>query len=133
VRHPAQTVYRARISIVSATLWALVACAGARNSGPAESLRSHGAVVEVRNDDFNDVVIYLIRGGTPITLGVVPGFGRRAFPVGEGLLGSGSSVSLGSGVRGEPIRRVTMPFELAPGRIASWLVRAGAPVEPAVH
>ena len=133
MRHPAETLCRARIGLLSAALWALVACAGARSSGPAESLRGHGAVVEVRNDDFNDVVIYLIRGGTPVTLGVVPGFSRRAFPIHEGLVGGGSSVSLGSGLRGEPIRRVTTPFELGPGRIASWLVRAGAPVEPVVR
>ena len=132
MRHPVETLYRVRISLLSAALWALVSCAGAYRSGPGESLRARGAVVEVCNDDFNDLVIYLIRGETPVTLGVVHGFSRRMFPIHERLLG-GSSVALASALLGEPIRRVTMPFELGPGRIASWLVRGGPPVEPFVH
>jgi hypothetical protein len=89
-------------------------------------------VVEIRNDEFEDVVVYLIRGGTPIPLGVVPGVSRRAFPVREAELGNGGGVELGAGRRGGPIHRVTSPFDLAPGRIATWIVRTGDRVEQPV-
>lgn len=122
----------ARTRLVSAVLAALTgisACAHS-NSTPGEiPLRGHGAVIDVRNDEFDDVIVYLIRGGTPIPLGVVPGLQRRAFGVSESQLGEGGGIALGTGRRGEPVQRATMQFDLAPGRSATWIVRAGNRVE----
>jgi hypothetical protein len=114
---------------------ATTACATSSNAADLmHSMRGRGAVVEVRNDEFDDLIIYLIRGGTPIPLGIAPGLSRRALRVFEGQLGNGGAVVLGAGQRGGPIQRTTAPFDLAPGRIATWTVRAaGAPEQPIVR
>lgn len=99
-----------------------------------DALRGRGAVIEVRNDNFDDCVIYLIRSGTPIPLGIAPGLSRRSFGIGQGQLGDGAAIVLGAGTRGGPIRRITSPFDLAPGRIAAWIVRYGdRPEQPIVR
>jgi len=113
---------RALVSIVAV---AALACAGSNRGAGTASLPAHGAVVEVRNDEFDDLVVYLIRSGTPIQLGVVSGNSRRAFGLQSAQLGSGTSVALGVAKRGEPISRWTAAFELPPGRIATWAVRRG--------
>lgn len=106
-------------------LMVIAACVHANPTLISAPLRGRGAVVEVRNDNFDDCVVYLIRSGTPIPLGIAPGLTRRAFAIREGELGNGGAVVLGAGKRGGPIRRITSPFDLAPGRIASWIVRSG--------
>jgi hypothetical protein len=110
------------------------ACATSNATARTNSLEGRGAVIEVRNDEFDDMVVYLFRGATRIPLGVVPGLSRRTLNVDAPRLGGGSSVVLGAGMRGAPIKRVTAPFDLAPGRIATWVLRArGEAEEPVVR
>jgi hypothetical protein len=104
-------------------------CTHAGNPTMQDLSRTGAALIEVRNDQFDDCVIYLVRGGTPVPLGVAPGLSRRTFRVDPGLLAEGSAVVLGSGKRGGTIERVTSPFDLPQARIASWIVRAGGRVE----
>ena len=106
-------------------LSAATGCAPPSREGPASALRGRGAVVEVRNDTFDDVVIYLVRGGTPIPIGVAPGMSRRALGVREGQLANGGGVALAAGKRGGPIEQISTPFDLPPGRYAMWTVRSG--------
>jgi hypothetical protein len=117
------------VFVVLAVLMVASACVRSNSTRGAFPLRGHGAVIEVRNDEFDDVIVYLIRGGTPIPLGVVPGLKRRAFRVSESQLAEGGGIALGAGRRGGPVQRATWQFDLAPGRIATWIVRAGDRVE----
>ena len=121
----------ARIHVLCAALVAVgtAGCARATDGASRDLLRTGAALIEVRNDQFDDCVIYLIRGGTPIPLGIAPGLSRRTFRVDPGLLGEGGGVVLGGGKRGGTIERVTSPFDLPQSRIASWIVRAGNRVE----
>ena len=109
------------------SIWAVaaLACAGSNRGPGTASLHARAAIVEVRNDEFDDLVVYLIRSGTPIQLGVVSGNSRRAFGLQNAQLGIGAGVALGVAKRGEPISRRTAAFELPPGRIATWVVRRG--------
>jgi len=119
---------RAR-SIGIALALALTACATTHQAEYRGALRGKGAIVEIRNENFDDLVIYLIRSGTPIPLGIAPGLSRRTLPVKSGELDTGDAVALAAGKRGGPIQRITSRFELAPGRIASWHILAGDAVE----
>jgi hypothetical protein len=119
-------------TLVSIVVLAASACAGSNRGAGIGSLRGRGAVVEVRNDEFDDLVVYLIRSGTPIPLGVVSGNARRAFGLQDAELGGGASIALGVAKRGEPILRWTAAFELPPGRIATWVVRSGNRLEQPV-
>jgi hypothetical protein len=122
-------VGRARLFSVI-TITALAACAS-RGSPGVSSLRGHGAVLEVQNDGFDDLVVYLIRGGTPIELGVAPGASRRVFALTPTQLGAGSVV-LSAGKRSAQMEQITAPFDLAPGRIATWAIRFGGRTEQPV-
>lgn len=120
---------RARSSIA---LCVVAACAHQTAATPAQPLRATGALVEVHNEGFDDLVIYVIRGSMRTSLGLAPGLSRRTLSVSVPLLGNGSAVVLGAGVRGGPVGSVTDPFDLAAGRIAVWVVRPGARTEQPV-
>lgn len=120
---------RALVSILAV---AALACAGSNRGPGTASLPARRSVVEVRNDEFDDLVVYLIRSGTPIQLGIVSGNSRRAFGLQNAQLGSGDGLALGVAKRGEPISRRTSAFELPPGRIATWAVRRGSQQEQPV-
>jgi len=120
---------RRHLLCVALVAVATTSCAHASDAARQDLLRTGSALVEVRNDQFDDCVIYLIRGGTPIPLGVAPGLSRRTFRIDPGLLGEGGGIILGGGKRGGTIQRVTSPFDLPQARIASWIVRAGNRVE----
>jgi hypothetical protein len=120
---------RSRVLCVAFVIVVTAGCAHAGGASPRDLVRTGAALIEVRNDRFDDCVIYLIRGGTPVPLGVAPGLSRRTFRVDPGLLGQGGGVILGSGKRGGTIERVTSPFDLPEARIASWIVRTGNRVE----
>jgi len=117
----------ARVHALCVALLAVGAagCARATNAASRDLSTTGAALIEVRNDQFDDCVIYLIRGGTPVPLGVAPGLSHRTFRVNPGLLGEGGGLVLGAGKRGGTIERVTSPFDLPQARIASWIVRAG--------
>src|SRR6476469_7179605 len=117
----------ARIRALCVALLAVgtAGCARATNAASRDLSSTGAALIEVRNDQFDDCVIYLIRGGTPVALGVAPGLSHRTFRINPGLLGEGGGVVLGAGKRGGTIERVTSPFDLPQTRIASWVVRAG--------
>ena len=106
-----------------------VACVATRTTTVADAARGPSAVVEVRNDRFDDLVIYLIRGGPQIELGVAPGSSRRTFVLRPAELGSGGAVVLGAAKRGVPMEQITAPFDLAPGRITTWAIRVGTRTE----
>lgn len=123
-----------RAASIQALCVALVAvmpagCAHPTDGARRDLLRTGASLIEVRNDQFDDCVIYLIRGGTPIPLGVAPGLSHRTFRVDPALMAEGGGVVLGSGKRGDIIARVTSPFDLPQAHIASWIVRTGNRVE----
>lgn len=114
----------------TATLFAVIACTSTRPVACVGSLRAAPPAIEVRNDRFDDVVVYVIRSGMPFELGVVPAVSRRVFTPSETELGAGAELSFGAGRRGAAMDQVTQPLHfLSPGRIASWTVGTGSRVE----
>ena len=91
-----------RCLLSTAALIALTACAPAQRASDISALQTKGAIIEVRNDRFEDIVVYFIRGGTQIALGVVPGLSRHAFAVSPAYVGGGGSVALGQSNRSRP-------------------------------
>lgn len=116
-----------RLSTVA--LLALTACVPVHRAFDVSAHQGKGAIIEVRNDQFDDNVVYLIRSGTQIELGIAPGLSRRAFAVSPAWLGGGGPVTLGAGKRGLPMEQITFAFDLAPGRIAVWAIRVGGRTE----
>lgn len=132
--HPTRVARNCVAYAVLAVLTGVSACARSAAARGEIPLRGHGAVIEVRNDEFDDMMVYLVRGGTPIPLGLVPGLKRRVFGLSESQLADGGGLVLGAGQRGGQLQRLTLQFDLAPGRSATWIVRPGDRLEqPIVH
>ena len=122
------------VGALSLSLLGFGACTRANPAADLESLRRGAAVVEVCNEKFEDLVVYLIHSGDPFPLGTVPGLSCRALRAGPGQLGTGGGVALAVGRRGASLQRVSTVFDLPPGRTAAWVVRAaGANEQPVVR
>lgn len=112
-------------------LLALTCCASA---AVVQAPRRYGAVLEIQNQEVEDLVIYLIRGGTPVRLGAVPGLTRRTLVASDGQLGSGDGVALAAARRGRPLEQLSGQFNLPPGHVVTWSVRLiGTPEQPVVR
>jgi hypothetical protein len=94
-------------------------------------LRPRAALLEVRNNEYDDDVVYVVRNGIRIRLGIVPALSSRTFEVGPSLLDDSGGLVLGTGKPGQPVERVTSPFNLTRGGIAIWVL-AGKRVEQPV-
>ena len=116
-----------RVSVTP--LLAVIACMSPHPIAISTSRPEAVARLEVWNDRFDDVVIYVIRNRTPIELGVAPAPSHRTFALSNATLGSGGAIALGIGQRGGLLQQTTAPFDLFPGRVASWTIRGGPRVE----
>lgn len=110
----------------------ITGCARPAATASGSALQVRGALIEVRNNEFDDDVVYVVRNGTRIRLGVVPALSSRTFYMGPSLLDDGSGLVLGTGRPGQPIERVTSPFNLPRGRIAIWDLAGAKRVEQPV-
>lgn len=96
-------------------------------------MRQRAALVEVRNDKPDDVVVYVVHGGIGFRLGIVPALSSRTYEVEPSLLDGGGGLVLGTGKPGQAIERVTSPFTLPRGRIATWVLGANGVEQPVVR
>jgi len=117
------------LAVGAVTLLAVIACTSTRPVGGVGSLRAATSAIEVTNDRFDYVVVYVIDRGTRIELGVVPAMSSRTFTPSPAQVSTGAAVSLGAGHRGAAMNQVTQPLHLLPGRIASWTIPDGNRVE----
>jgi len=120
--------------VSTAMLTAVIACMPKTHSvAGVGSPRAASPTIEVTNDRYDYVVVYLIHSGARFELGVVPATSRRTFTPSASQLGTGAVVTLGAGPRGAAMYKVTLPLALLPGSKASWTVRERWIEEPVVR
>ena len=120
-------------SVSTAALLAVIACASPHSLTRVGSPPAGATTIEVTNDRYDYVVVYLIHSGARFELGVVPAMSRRTFTPSASQLGTGAVVTLGAGPRGAAMYKVTLPLALFPGSKASWTVRERWIEEPVVR
>ncbi len=81
-----------------------------------------GAVVEVTNKNFEDLVVYWRKGEIDIPLGVASGMTTGRFVIPPALMGNGLGVQLAIGPRGQRASRVSSVFDAGPRATVSWIV-----------
>ena len=124
----------ASVRLVStATLLVVIACTSARAVSGVGSLRAGPPAIEVTNDRYDYVVVYLIHSGVRVELGVVPATSRRTFTPTSSQLGTDPLVALGAGPRGAAMDQVSIPLALRPGSNASWTLRERWIEQPVVR
>lgn len=90
----------------------LTGCHSRKNEGKPPVER--GAAVLVDNQDFSDMNIYIVRSGQRYRLGMVPGFGKRLFPIKPDFL-TASTLSFQADPVGGRAAPVTQEIEVRPG------------------
>lgn len=80
------------------------------------------ATVEVRNDRWEDLTVYLEREGGSFRLGVVPGKGNTTLEVPEDYLRMNCWVRLVARTAGRETRAASETFGMDPGSRVSWFV-----------
>ena len=129
--HAACAVRSCLVSTV--TLVAVIACASTHAVSGVGSLRAAPPAIEVTNDRYDYVVVYLIHSGLRVELGVVPATSRRTFTPTSSQLGTDPLVALGAGPRGAAMDQVSIPLALRPGSNARWTLRERWIEQPVVR
>jgi len=120
-------------SVSTAALLAVIACASPHSLTRVGSPPAGATTIEVTNDRYDYVVVYIVHSGVRFELGVVPALSRRTFTPSASQLGSGVVLTLGEGPRGAAMDQVTLPLALLPGSRASWTVREKWIEQPVVR
>lgn len=107
---------------VLAGLLALGACSVASPYHPQATPQHADARVTVQNPQWEDLTIYVDRGGARIRLGVVPGNTTKTLTVPDALMSTNALIRLVAQSSGRTVRGVSNSFALAPGSRASWAV-----------
>src|SRR5262245_35182270 len=103
------------VSVRCISAGALLALGGCTSPHPVTGVGSLGAApptIEVTNDRYAYVVLYIVHSGVRFELGVVPALSRRTFTPSASQLGPGVMVTLGEGPRGGAMDQVTLPLAL---------------------
>ncbi|HEX6048986.1 MAG TPA: hypothetical protein VFZ21_06955 [Gemmatimonadaceae bacterium] len=93
-----------------------VGCASKQRYGPATWGDSPTPTVTVRNDNWLDVVVYLVRGATRFRLGTVTGTSTETFRLTEAATAGASPLRIAADPIGSRAGYVSDPIVLAPGQ-----------------
>lgn len=107
---------RALVAVLSIALLA-GACAHGRNvPALAGSGQNQKATVEVINNGYTDVVVYAVRHGARMRLGMVTGLSRARLRIPKAALAGGTGLQLLADPIGSNDRFFTTPIYLMPGQ-----------------
>lgn len=112
-----------RSRIFTAVLLSLTAaCASVTPIGrPGGELVARGAILEIANNEYADLQVYLVRGGTAIQVGHVSGLTKRVIGIPGSMLGAGD-VQLMVRQRVDDAPRYSGPFMVMLGQRITWAI-----------
>lgn len=106
----------------------LTACASARLPSRDSLTAPIQTIVEVRNESFYDLVVYLRRGLGDVRLGRVPAAQRRQFRLSPAQFVDGVPLRLLAGKRARELTHTSVEFNAEVGSTISWVVMARQPL-----
>ncbi len=104
--------YRAGWAALGLLALLLAGCHSGKNQ--AKQPVERGAAVLVDNQDFSDMNVYIVRSGQRYRLGMVPGFGKRLFPIKPDFL-TASTLSFQADPVGGRAAPVSQEIDVRPG------------------
>lgn len=107
-------------TLAVALLIAVLACAPKLGELRLPSDRS-STTLEVRNDRWDDLTVYLDRGGVLLKLGTVPGLSTKVLRVPEAYLSPDGGMVLKAKRPGSGVLATSVPFNLARGQRVEWI------------
>lgn len=103
----------------------LAGCVGVARHGPqADTSSEDRTTVSVKNDNSNDVRIYLTRSTMRYALGTVPSMDERDFDIPSGALAPGSQLRLVADPVGIATPHRTEVLMLQPGQTILYRIRS---------
>jgi hypothetical protein len=88
-------------------------------------------LLHIENGQFEPVVVYLVRSGAQLRVGVVEGLTVRTMRVPAAYLSASADLRLRAESPVASQTRITAPFHIGPGQSIEWTIRA-APTLSAV-
>lgn len=116
-------------ALAAAVIAGLGSCAPLPN--PDVAPRDYGTeeiLFQVKNFNWSDVTVYLLRGGVRTRLGVVNSMGEASFRLPAGLMGSSSDVRLLLDPIGSSVAYMTDPIFVQPGQTVEMSVENHLPL-----
>jgi hypothetical protein len=104
----------------------LAVLGGCATLSPVPHADGQAIVLRVENGRYEDVTVYLVRGGVPVRLGIVEGLRARTFTLMPGEVGTGTALSLRAVAVRSHAAVHSEPFQLHDARTIAWLLRSGA-------
>lgn len=119
-----------RRSLTIVGLAALAACASQRDTPDGDLMdvpRDSGPTrIQVENQNFADMTIYVIRSGQRYRLGTVPGHATRTFDVPPALVAGGGDLQFMADPIGGTRTPVSEVLYVAPGELIELTIPPGA-------
>lgn len=109
---------------------ALAGCATASPFRPSSDSAHADARLTVRNPQWNDLTVYLVRDGGQMRLGVVPGNASRTLTIPDSYIPANCLLRLVAMSSGRETQGASDYFELEPGSQATWSVGITGTVTP---
>jgi hypothetical protein len=106
------------LSLVAVPL--LVGCVTMNPFRRSSSMASGSARVDVRNDRWEDLTVYLQREGSLLRLGVVPGKGSTTLTVPEDYVRLNCTLRLVARTIGREMQGASEQFGMGPGSRITW-------------
>jgi hypothetical protein len=112
-------VFRTRLfALLAVTL--LAGCVTANPFRRHAGSGSADALVDLRNDRWDDLTVYLQREGTLLRLGVVPGKGTATLTVHEDYVRTNGMLRLVARPMGRDLQGASEQFGMGPGSRVTW-------------
>ena len=116
--------------VVLATLTLLAACATVSPFRHNHSAGSGPALVDVSSDRFEDLTVYLLRQGSLLRLGVVPGKGAVTLTIPEDYVRLNCTLRLVARTIGRETQGASEQFGMGPGSRITWHIPLTSGVSP---
>jgi hypothetical protein len=111
----------------------LGACAPAATTLRAGAMPSEAVMLQVRNENWADATVYLVREGVGIRLGTVAGLSTRSFRLSSAHIGAGHSMALRMETRLPHAAFTSSLFNVRPGQRIEYRFEASPrPSSPSV-
>lgn len=112
-----------RSGISAALLIVAIACATVPASRQSGDARPPGrALLHVTNKSVDDLQLFLMRSGTAIRVGRLPGLSTRVFELSGSQLGDGGEIQLVAGSRSNPSAHRSSVFAASFGHRIAWVI-----------
>ena len=111
-----------KLDLYLIALATVLSCAPNQGYDFGISGRDSRAILQVTNRELDPLQLSLVRGGTTIPIGAVPGLGTRTFLLNASQIGNGDALQLKAGTRANVSAFQSAVFSATIGHRIEWVI-----------